>query len=132
MRNSYLKCIAALLVAMGASICPLLAQIDYQRTPEGIRIGPTQAIPPCVRITPEGPLPCEAEEGDCGTPDISLSEYRALPWFGRTEEYLNQAYDSLNAIYGSANVRGEDDIEQPWLRVSLYSLPKNSPNAFHS
>ncbi|MCU0451956.1 MAG: hypothetical protein MUC97_19270 [Bernardetiaceae bacterium] len=106
MKNFFLRFGLAVWAMLGPGLGPLQAQLNYVRDPggSGIRIGPTQHIPPCVRITPEGPAPCETPEDGCGTADISRDEYRALPWYRRTEEYLNQAYDSLNAIYGSANL----------------------------
>jgi hypothetical protein len=104
------------------------AQIQYEPISGGVRLPSTQTIPPCVTITPDGPVECNAQ---CGTPDLSETEYQALPWFSRPE-YLDRVYDSLNAIYGSANLRGEADIERPWLRVPLRPLSKKLSNAFHS
>jgi hypothetical protein len=103
------------LLAVLSAIGKAKAQIQYQPITGGVRLPPVQTISPCVTITPDGPVDCNAQ---CGTPDLSETEYQALPWFGKPE-YLDRVYDSLNTIYGSANVRGEDDIERPWLRVPV-------------
>ena len=55
------------------------SQINYQNNGGSITILPSSSILPITKITP---FVLEESEDPCGNPDLDLTTFRSLPWFG--------------------------------------------------